>query len=176
MKVSISLDDKEVYETNLPECNARKLFNDFVCDAMSYNNKVAQVKLEEHPIDEKSEEEVVIKKTPTTNIKKIEYPKGFLYLKCDKCGKSHGFCSTKSVKSFKCDFCGSKTPLIPEELRVAHLYCPKCKKLHNPCGGRYTYTTNINRNGFVMKCFNCNTSYYMQYSKEDEAYNILKEE
>ena len=87
MKVSISLDDKEVYETNLPECNARKLFNDFVCDAMSYNNKVAQVKPEEHPINEKSEEEVVIKKTPTSSIKKIEYPKGFLYLKCDKCGK-----------------------------------------------------------------------------------------
>ena len=36
----------------------------------------------------------------------MEHPdgyKGFLYIKCDKCGKEKGFCAKEKIKSYKCE-------------------------------------------------------------------------
>lgn len=71
----------------------------------------------------------------------MEHPdgyKGFLYIKCDKCGKEKGFCAKEKIKSYKCE-CGKETELV----NLKPLYT-KCK-----CGNEFKYMTNMNTAEFI---------------------------
>lgn len=58
--------------------------------------------------------------------------KGFLMIKCEKCGTVKGFCAKTPISEYKCD-CGGRTKL--HDLKMVHLHCK--------CGSYFKYKTNI---------------------------------
>lgn len=92
----------------------------------------------------------------------MEHPdgyKGFLYIKCDKCGKEKGFCAKEKIKSYKCE-CGKETELV----NLKPLYT-KCK-----CGNEFKYMTNMNTAEFTYKCFTCGSPVDVKMNSRRTAY------
>jgi len=92
----------------------------------------------------------------------MEHPdgyKGFLYIKCDKCGKEKGFCAKEKIKSYKCE-CGKETELV----NLKPLYT-KCK-----CGNEFKYMTNMNAAEFTYKCFTCGSPVDVKMNSRRTAY------
>ena len=92
----------------------------------------------------------------------VEHPdgyKGFLYIKCDKCGKEKGFCAKEKIKSYKCE-CGKETELV----NLKPLYT-KCK-----CGNEFKYMTNMNTAEFTYKCFTCGSPVDVKMNSRRTAY------
>ena len=92
----------------------------------------------------------------------MEHPdgyKGFLYIKCDKCGKEKGFCAKEKIKSYKCE-CGKETELV----NLKPLYT-KCK-----CGNEFKYMTNMNTAEFTYKCFTCGNPVDVKMNSRRTAY------
>ena len=92
----------------------------------------------------------------------VEHPdgyKGFLYIKCDKCGREKGFCSKEKIKSYKCD-CGNEMELV----NLKPLYT-KCK-----CGNEFKYMTNMNTAEFTYKCFTCGSPVDVKMNSRRTAY------
>lgn len=85
--------------------------------------------------------------------------RGFLLIKCEKCGTVKGFCAKNPITRYRCD-CGHETPL--HDLRPAHL---KCK-----CGQWYKYRTNISEQTFTYNCLNCGGPVDMELNKRETAY------
>lgn len=85
--------------------------------------------------------------------------KGFLYIKCDKCGREKGFCSKEKIKSYKCD-CGNEMELV----NLKPLYT-KCK-----CGNEFKYMTNMNTAEFTYKCFTCGSPVDVKMNSRRTAY------
>ncbi len=70
---------------------------------------------------------------------------GFLYVECAHCGHVHGFCAKQPIRSYRCEECGERTPLIDMyPLRVA------CE-----CGARFNYLTNIVTQQMDVTCYRC---------------------
>lgn len=70
--------------------------------------------------------------------------KGFLMIKCEKCGGVKGFCAKTPISEYKCD-CGGKTKL--RSLKMVHLHCK--------CGSHFKYKTNITDERFEYNCLTC---------------------
>ena len=88
--------------------------------------------------------------------------KGFLYIKCDKCGKEKGFYSKEKIKSYKCE-CGKETEL--ENLKPLYT---KCK-----CGNEFKHMTNMNTAEFTYKCFNCGSPVDVKMNSRRTAYTTI---
>lgn len=70
---------------------------------------------------------------------------GFLYIECAHCGHIHAFCAKQPIRSYRCEECGERTPLIDMyPLRVA------CE-----CGARFNYLTNIVTQQMDVTCYRC---------------------
>lgn len=93
-----------------------------------------------------------------TTAKPEEY-RGFLLIKCDRCGKVHGFCSKTAITSSRCE-CGQSIEL--RSLRPVHL---KCK-----CGREFTYKTNITEERFDYPCLNCGSPVDLELNKRGDTY------
>lgn len=85
--------------------------------------------------------------------------RGFLLIKCEKCGAVKGFCAKNPITRHRCN-CGHETPL--RDLRPAHL---KCK-----CGQQYKYRTNMSEQTFTYNCLNCGGPVDMELNKRETAY------
>lgn len=85
--------------------------------------------------------------------------RGFLLIKCEKCGAVKGFCAKNPITRYRCS-CGHETPL--HDLRPAHLECK--------CGQRYTYRTNIGERMFSYNCLNCGSPVDLELNKRETAY------
>ena len=96
---------------------------------------------------------------PTDLTAEPEEYKGFIMLKCDRCGKIRGFCAKYPITSSRCD-CGHSIEL--RGLRPAHL---KCK-----CGSKFTYKTNITEERFDYPCLNCGSPVDLEINKRGTAY------
>ena len=59
--------------------------------------------------------------------------KGFLLIRCGKCGKLHGFCAKAPIAQYQCRDCGGFTPL--HDLTSLQLHCK--------CGGRARRTATL---------------------------------
>lgn len=70
---------------------------------------------------------------------------GFLLIRCEECGKVHGYNSRRLTYTSRCKECGAVTPL--GGLRMAHLQCS--------CGRKYSYKTNITEPEFTHACLDC---------------------
>lgn len=86
--------------------------------------------------------------------------KGFLIIKCQRCGKIKGFCAKAPVSAFTCGECGGKTGL--RHLKPLHI---KCK-----CGSQFTYNTNIDGDTFEWPCLNCGSPVDLQLNRRGDTY------
>lgn len=102
---------------------------------------------------------------------KKEYPsrphinghRGFLLIKCDKCGKIKGFCAKEPTTEFWCT-CGEKSAL-PEKLTPAILRCE--------CGSIWKYKTNATDDVIEHNCISCGTPVDMQYNHKKGRYETI---
>lgn len=90
--------------------------------------------------------------------------KGFLLVKCEKCGKLRGFCAKAPAMSSRCE-CGHRTEL--HDLKPAFL---KCK-----CGSQFKYKTNITDEVFDFPCLQCGNPVDLQLNKRGDAYVTIGE-
>lgn len=88
---------------------------------------------------------------------------GFLYIRCEHCGKTKGFCTKKPLKIYHCD-CGHETQL--ENLKVAEVFCNNCEQF-------FTYRTNIKDYNFVINCVHCESPVDMILNKPKTKYIAL---
>lgn len=90
--------------------------------------------------------------------------KGFLLVKCEKCGKLRGFCAKTPTAYSKCE-CGHRTEL--HALKPAFL---KCK-----CGSVFKYKTNVSDEVFDFPCLQCGNPVDLQLNKRGDAYVTIGE-
>ncbi len=89
--------------------------------------------------------------------------KGFLYIRCDKCGTDKGFYTKNPIRRFRCD-CGHFTPLH----NLAHVNA-SCE-----CGQAWTYRTNILDRTFSINCLECGTPIDLELHPRDNAYITMR--
>ncbi len=91
--------------------------------------------------------------------------RGFLMVRCEKCGKLKAFCAKRETYSFRCDDCGHETPL--ENLRPMYM---KCK-----CGKEYRYKTNLTDQNVSHACLSCHAPVDMVLNWRETAYVTVEE-
>lgn len=91
--------------------------------------------------------------------------KGFLYVKCEKCGKVKGFNSVKELKEYHCSECGADTVFI-EELKPLYVNCE--------CGKTFKYMTNLKEKMFDITCLNCGTPVAVKWNEKKELYETMR--
>lgn len=90
---------------------------------------------------------------------------GFLYVKCEKCGKVKGFNSVKELKEYHCSECGADTVFI-EELKPLYVNCE--------CGKTFKYLTNLKEKMFDITCLNCGTPVAVKWNEKKELYETMR--
>ena len=101
-------------------------------------------------------------------VKSVERPKpkrpkgyaGFLYLRCEHCGKEKGMCIKKPLEVYRCG-CGHETKL--EKLKRVEFTC-------GCCGTGFQYLTNMTCLGFTMDCLSCKAPVDLQYNQRARKY------
>lgn len=91
--------------------------------------------------------------------------KGFLYMRCPRCGEVYSFCMKNPADNFKCRSCGSRTPFM-EPLIPMHVFCE--------CGGKFRYYTNITDPVIEMRCIDCGSPIDLYYNKRKKIYETMK--
>ena len=89
--------------------------------------------------------------------------KGFLLIRCGKCGKLHGFCAKAPIAQYQCRDCGGFTPL--HDLTSLQLHCK--------CGGRFKYKTNVLEDTFTYNCLTCGAPVDLAFNKKAHAYQTV---
>ena len=99
-------------------------------------------------------------------VKTVERPKrqkgyaGFLYLRCEHCGRERGMCVKKPLEVYRCG-CGHETKL--QKLKRVEFTC-------GCCGTDFAYMTNQTCLGFTMECLSCKAPVDIQYNQRGKKY------
>lgn len=88
---------------------------------------------------------------------------GFIWARCDSCGKEKGFCAKLPISYHKCE-CGHKTLL--RNLRPAFVRCK--------CGREFKYKTNIQDQVFTIPCLSCGSPVDLELNKDWTAYKTIE--
>lgn len=91
--------------------------------------------------------------------------KGFMYIRCPKCGEMRGFNAKKESRSFICEECGIVTP-FEEPLKRLYLSCE--------CGRRFTYWTNMTEEMFDIPCIDCGMPVPVIYNQKKNIYETVR--
>lgn len=91
--------------------------------------------------------------------------KGFLYIRCPKCGTERGFCTSDPITETTCRICGHEIS-YSEPLRLVWLHCE--------CGARYHYMTNIQDHMFEINCLSCKRSVAVEWNKKKNLYGTIQ--
>ena len=91
--------------------------------------------------------------------------KGFMYIRCPKCGAVKGFNLKKESRSFLCEDCGIVTP-FGEPLKRLYLNCE--------CGRRFTYWTNMTDEMFDIPCIDCGMPVPVIYNHKKNIYETVR--
>ena len=92
--------------------------------------------------------------------------KGFLYITCDSCGNTKGFCSKQDLTFFKCD-CGAKTTLT--DLKVMRVKCE--------CGKEFKYLTNSKEHIIInFSCLGCGSPIDLEFHEKRQEYVTIGKE
>lgn len=91
-----------------------------------------------------------------------EVYKGFLYIKCEACGKIKGFC-TKGISGHTCT-CGHVTPL--KNLRPLQVNCQ--------CGRSFKYLTNLEDEMFDIPCVECGNPVAVSWNPKKKLYQTIR--
>lgn len=89
--------------------------------------------------------------------------KGFLLIRCSKCGQMHGFCAKTPIAQYQCRDCGGFTPL--HDLTSLQIRCK--------CGQRFKYRTNLQEDTFTYNCLTCGAPVDVAYNKKAHAYQTV---
>lgn len=90
--------------------------------------------------------------------------KGFLYIKCPKCGEARGFNAKNEISRYYCNSCGASCEL-PADLTPLFVNCE--------CGRRFKYMTNITEDLFDIPCLNCGSPVPVQYNPRSNSYETI---
>lgn len=85
--------------------------------------------------------------------------KGFLLLRCEKCGKVKAFCAKFPMTYHQCE-CGHRTEL--HDLKPVHAHCE--------CGGNYSYKTNVQDEQFSINCIDCQSPIDLELNSRRNTY------
>ena len=89
--------------------------------------------------------------------------RGFLYIKCEHCGKIHAFCAKTPIVSYRCAECGKWTALT--DMYWMHVNCE--------CGKRYSYKTNVETPAMDVTCLNCQAPVAVEFNEKTETYETI---
>ena len=89
--------------------------------------------------------------------------KGFLFIKCEHCGETRGFCAKQPISEYKCNECGEKTKL--KDLRRMFMDCE--------CGRHSKYYTNETADVITHNCIECGAPVDMMLNSRRTAYTSL---
>ena len=92
--------------------------------------------------------------------------KGFLYIKCSKCGSIHGFHLKDPMSFYECRDCGYKMPF---DTPLALLWT-NCE-----CGKRFKYLTNRTETEFDIKCIECGAPVAVSWNSKKRIYEPMRE-
>lgn len=85
--------------------------------------------------------------------------KGFLYIKCEKCGQFKAFMPKTPISKYHCD-CGHTTRLeVMTPMKV------NCK-----CGKHFSYQTNALDSTISINCFSCGAPVDLEYHEKRNEY------
>lgn len=90
--------------------------------------------------------------------------KGFIFAKCEECGKEKGFFSKYPLSYHRCE-CGHCTPM--EIVKPAYVNCK--------CGETFKYTTNIQAEQFFIPCKACDAPVDLEIGAKGTAYVTVGE-
>ena len=90
--------------------------------------------------------------------------RGFLVVKCERCGAIRAFCSKTLIGKFIYGNCGHETPFLPNMARVDVI----CK-----CGNHATYQTNITDDHFDIPCVACGSPIDVEYNYKEKQYQSM---
>lgn len=89
--------------------------------------------------------------------------KGFLYIKCQKCGEIKGFCTKVPLNYHKCT-CGTKTELV--DLVPLYISCE--------CGRKFKYQTNMTEKQFDIECLDCGAPVAVHWNEKKKLYEPIR--
>lgn len=89
--------------------------------------------------------------------------KGFLLIRCGKCGQMHGFCAKTPIAQYRCRDCDGITPLC--DLTSLQIRCK--------CGQRFKYQTNLQEDTFTYNCLTCGAPVDVAYNKKAHTYQTV---
>lgn len=90
--------------------------------------------------------------------------KGFLIIRCPKCGNQQTFCARQPVFTWKCKRCGNVVEL--DDVKPVYLRCK--------CGNTSKYRTNIQDGEITTTCINCKTPVTMELNRRGTAFITKK--
>lgn len=90
--------------------------------------------------------------------------KGFLLIRCARCGELRGFCAKQPISSYRCAVCEGETPL--RNLVPAYVNCK--------CGAQFKYRTNMTGCSFTYKCLHCGAPVDMEYNEKARTYQTVR--
>ena len=95
---------------------------------------------------------------------KIKY-RGFLYIKCAKCGVAKGFRMKKESDHYHCEICGARTE-FDNSLVPLLVNCE--------CGGVFRYQTNMTDPMFDINCLECGAPVAVRWNAHAGLYETIR--
>ena len=86
--------------------------------------------------------------------------KGFLLIRCDRCGKLRAFNARNPISEYRCSECGAITPL--PDLKMAYMDCT--------CGAHFKYKTNETAMEIRYNCLDCGKKVKMNLNSRGTTY------
>lgn len=93
--------------------------------------------------------------------------KGFLIIKCRRCGATHSFFLKEYTTATRCAGCGAEIPLDGNLLRPAYMKCPDCEN-------ELKYRTNFTGERIELNCKKCGAPVDLELNGKGNAYNTIK--
>lgn len=92
--------------------------------------------------------------------------KGFLYIRCPKCGEVKSFFTRNATDHYRCDHCGARTEF---EAPLSPLW------INCECGNTVRYFTNLAESSFDMECFKCGAPVAIEWNSRKHLYVTMKD-
>ena len=91
--------------------------------------------------------------------------KGFMYIKCPKCGEVKSFFTRNETDHYHCDNCGERTE-FEAPLSLLWINCE--------CGSNVRYFTNRTEPNFDIPCFKCGSPVAVEWNDKKSLYTTMK--
>ena len=104
---------------------------------------------------------------PEAEAQTVRPVKGFLIIKCRRCGATRSFFLKDYATATRCAGCGAEIPLDGNLLRPAYMKCPDCEN-------ELKYRTNFTGERIELNCKKCGAPVDLELNGKGTAYNTIK--